>query len=199
LEREFARLQGEAGALKAARAEAEGGVTEIEIETLGLSSQRREDALTELRDVAARELELAERRRYLAERMARLDIRAPVSGIVLGLNVTTPRAVIRAAEPVLYLIPQDRLHPSAFAGTSAPELLGHIVVVSADALTDESTRLPYYRAEIALDPSVVGTFDLGSLLPGMPVEAFILTGDRTPLSYLVKPFTDYFNRAFRET
>lgn len=222
LERELARLEGQAGELTASRAEAEGAMTEIEIETVGLTSQRREDALTELRDVAARELELAERRRALVEQIARLDIRAPVSGVVLSLAVTTPRSVVRPAEPVLYIIPQDRplviavrvptihvdqvhvgqdvrLHFSAFASRTTPELQGRVVKVSADALTDERTQVPYYRTEISINPGEVDRFDGQVLVPGMPVEAFIRTDDRTPLSYLVKPFTDYFNRAFRET
>jgi HlyD family secretion protein len=222
LERELAQLEGQAGELAAARAEAEGAMTEIEIGTLGLASQRREDALTELRDVAARELELAERRRALVEQIARLDIRAPVSGIILSMAVTTPRSVIRPAEPVLYIIPQDRplviavrvpiihvdqvhvgqevrLHFSAFSARTTPELLGKVVKVSADALTDERTMVPYYRTEITINPGEVDRFDDQTLVPGMPVEAFIRTDDRTPLSYLMKPFTDYFTRAFRET
>ena len=222
LQREEARLQGQVGELKATRAQAEGRITEIEIEKLGLASQRREDASTELRDVANRELELVERRRALIERISRLDIRAPVSGIVLGLQVTTPRSVIRAADPVLYLIPQDRplviaariptnhideirigqevrLHFSAFSSRTTPELMGRVTVVSADALKDERTQVSYYRAEISLEAGEAEKLNGELLVPGMPVEAFIRTYDRTPLAYLIKPFTDYFNRAFRET
>lgn len=99
LEREAARLSGEVGELDASRAQTESRVTETEIEILRLSAQRREDAGTQLRDIGYRELELAERRRALLETIARLEIRAPVSGIVLNLRVTTPRAVIRAADP----------------------------------------------------------------------------------------------------
>lgn len=222
LQREQARLQGQQGNLTAARAEAAGRVTEIEIEVLGLASLRREEAMTELRDVAARELELAERRRSLSERIARLDIRAPVSGMVLGLQVTSPRSVIRAAEPVLYLIPQDRpliiavqvattdidqlhigqsarVHLSAFSTRTTPELAGQVTVVSADTLTDERAQAQYYRVEIALNPGEIDKLEDRALLPGMPVEAFIATESHTPLEYLVKPFTDYFARSLRES
>ena len=222
LERERASLLGQAGELTASRAEADGRTTELSIEILGLASQRREEAMTELRDVAARELELAERRRALAGQIDRLDIRAPVSGIVLGLQVTTPRSVIRPAEPLLYLVPQDRplviavrvptihidelhvgqdvrLHFASFSSRTTPELVGHVTVISADALTDDRTQVPYYRVEVALDPDEIERFEDEILVPGMPVEAFIRTGDRTPLAYLIKPFTDYFGRAFRET
>lgn len=221
LEREEARLSGQAGELAAARAQSEGRVTEIDLEVLRLNASRREEASTQLRDIGSSELELAERRRALAERVDRLDIRAPVSGRVLGLQVTTPRAVLRPADPVAYIIPQDRplviaaqisplqidevhvgqpvklLFPT-FSTHSTPELNGFVSLVSADVLTDSTTNTSFYRAEIALAPDEV--LRLGQpLLPGMPVEAFLKTSDRTPLAYLIKPFTDYFTRAFRES
>ena len=222
LQREEARLQGQQGELSATRAQAEGRITEIEIQILGLSSTRREQASTELRDIGSAELERAERRRALLERIERLEIRAPVSGIVLGLQVTTPRSVLRAADPVLYLIPQDRplviaikvppIHiDEVFAGQSArvllsalssrttPELNGRISLVSADSFTDNQTQLSYFRAEITLDAGEIARIGDQQLLPGMPVEAFIETQARTPLTYLVKPFADYFNRALRES
>lgn len=222
LQREEARLVGQQGELVATRASSEGRITEIEIEVLRLAAARREEANTQLREIGPAELELAERRRALAEQIARLDIVAPVSGVVLGMTVTTPRAVLRAAEPVLYLIPQDRplvitvqvppihidevragqpvrLVFSAFSSRTTPELSGTVSVVSADALTDERTGVPYYRAEIVPDDGELAKLAGLTLLPGMPVEAFIKTQARTPLAYLVKPFTDYFSRAFRES
>ncbi|WP_136683313.1 HlyD family type I secretion periplasmic adaptor subunit [Falsirhodobacter xinxiangensis] len=222
LQREQARLSGEVGSLTASRAEAETRITETEIEILRLGSARREEAITQLRDFAYQELELAERRRALKQKLTRLEIRAPVSGIVLNLAVTTPRAVLRAADPVLYLIPQDRplvitsqiptihvdeVHPgqavrlvfSAFPSRTTPELDGHVVFVSADALTDEQTGQSYYRAEIVPNEGEVEKLTDLVLIPGMPVESFIQTGQRTPIAYLVKPLSDYFARAMRES
>jgi HlyD family secretion protein len=221
LEREQASLEGQVGELTASRAQAEGRKTEVELEILRLADARREEANAQLRDIGAGELELAERRRVLNERIARLEIRAPVSGIVLGLQVTTPRSVIRPAEPLLYIIPQDRplviaaqvspihvdevhvgqevklLFP-AFSSRTTPELHGVVSMVSADALTDQRTQASFYRAEIELIPGEAEKLGHVTLLPGMPVEAFIQTDERTPMAYLVKPFTDYFVRAFRE-
>lgn len=222
LEREEARLAGQVGELTANRAQSEGRITETEIEILRMSAARREEASTQLRDIGYRELELAERRRALHERMARLDIRAPVSGIVLGLRVTTPRAVIRAADPVMYIIPQDRpliiatrvptvhvdqVHSgqeakvvfSAFSSRTTPEVFGTVTTVSPDVLVDEATQASYYRAEIQLNPGEMEKLGDVKLIPGMPVEAFIRTEERTPIQFLTKPFTDYFNRAFRES
>ena len=222
LQREEASLQGRSGELLAARAQAEGRATEIELEILRLAAVRREEANAQLRDLGPQALELAERRRALIERISRLEIRAPVSGIVLGLQVTTPRSVLRAAEPVLYIIPQDRplvitaqvqpihideVHVGqkvrvvfpAFSARTTPELFGHVATVSADALVDQRTQIPFFRAEILLDDGELAKLKDQTLLPGMPVEAFIETGARSPMSYLLKPFTDYFNQAFRES
>lgn len=221
LQREEARLAGQVGELAATRAQSEGRITEIELQTLGLVAQRREEANTQLRDIGTSELQLIQRQRALAEQVARLDIRAPSSGTVLGLQVTTPRAVIRPADPVAFIIPQDRplvitvqippihidevqvgqpvrLMFPTFSARTTPELDGQVALVSADALTDPATNIPYYRAEISLSADEVARLGQ-TLLPGMPVEAFIQTQARTPLAYLVKPFTDYFVQAFRES
>jgi HlyD family secretion protein len=222
LQREQARLRGQLGELAATLAQADGQVTEIEIQISGLATRRREEATTELRDIGPTVLELAERRRALTERIDRLEIRAPVAGVVLGLQVTTPRAVLRAADPVLYIIPQDRallitariapihidevavgqsaeLVFSAFASRETPHLMGRVTMVSADALSDQQTGVTYYLAEVELAEGERARLGDQALLPGMPVDVFLQTGRRTPLAYLVKPFADYFTRAFRES
>ena len=222
LQREAARMSGTVGELAANEAQARGRITEIDIEILNLQSQRREEAITQLRDIQSRELELRERRRALLERMSRLDVKAPLSGIVYDLRVFARRSVIRPADPVLYIIPQDRplvinarvepididkltigqdvtLRFSALDQRETPELTGTVKLISADAFQDENTRQSYYRAEIVLSEGEEARLPADTtLLPGMPVEAFIRTEDRTPLAYLVKPLTDYFTKAFRE-
>jgi len=223
LQREQASLDGRLGELRASEAQAEGRVTEIDIEILKLDTRLREEAITRLRDIQYREVELAEQRRSIMERLDRLDIRAPVSGIVYGLQVHTPRSVLRPAEPVLYLVPQDRplvisarvdpinvdqiwegqevtLRFSALDQRTTPELFGTVARVSPDAFTDDATQMSYYRTEIDLDDGQMARLPEGTaLVPGMPVEAYIRTSDRSPLAYLVKPLADYFNKAFRET
>ncbi|WP_121629167.1 HlyD family type I secretion periplasmic adaptor subunit [Tropicibacter alexandrii] len=223
LRREEARLSGTVGELTATKAQAEGRITEIDIQILGLQTKRREEAISQLRDLQYRERELAEKRRALHERLSRMEITAPVSGVIYGLQVSTPRSVIRPADPVMYLVPQDRplviiaqvepihidrlfvnqdvhLRFSSLDQRRTPELFGHVVQISADAFQDEASRLRYYRAEIVLDEGEIDRLPEGAaLIPGMPVEAFIRTDDRTPLAYLLKPFTDYFAKAFRES
>ncbi|MFD1880158.1 HlyD family type I secretion periplasmic adaptor subunit [Paracoccus pacificus] len=222
LEREAASLDGELGQMIAARAQAETKRTEIGIVRLQQISERRETAETDLREMGYRELELAERRRSLTDQIARLDIRAPASGIVYELKVTTPHSVIRAAEPVLYIVPQDRplvisarvapinvdevsvgqpvtLRFASFSSRTTPEIDGQVSRISADAVVDEATRIPYYRTEVTLLPDQIDKLGGLQLVPGMPVEVYIRTGERSPIAYLLKPFTDYFVRAFRET
>lgn len=222
LQREEARLSGQVGNLIAQSAQAEGRITETQIEILKLDTARREEAVARLRDLQYQELELAERRRALLTRLNRLDIRAPVSGVVYGLQFFTPRSVIRPADPVMYLVPQDRplviatqvqtinidqVYPGqeavlrfpALDQRTTPELKGHVSKVSADAFTDDKTGYSYYRAEIVMEDGEIEKLPEGvTLVPGMPVESFIRTADRTPLAYLLKPLTDYFAKAFRE-
>ncbi|WP_457648287.1 HlyD family type I secretion periplasmic adaptor subunit [Profundibacter sp.] len=222
LQREDARLRGTMGELTAAKAQAEGRITEIDMGILKYGTKRREEAIARLRDLQFRELELTEKRSALKERLSRLDIRAPLAGVVYGMQFFAPRSVIRPAEPVLYLVPQDRplviaarvqninidqifvgqeviLRFPAFDSRTTPELTGKVVKVSADAFTDERTGISYYRSEIMLLDGETEKLPEGAvLIPGMPVQAFIRTNDRTPLAYLVKPFTDYFAKAFRE-
>ncbi|SDE70439.1 HlyD family type I secretion periplasmic adaptor subunit [Limimaricola pyoseonensis] len=222
LQREQANLLGRVGELKASVAQARGRVSELEIEILRLASTRRQEAISQLRDLQFNEIELSNRRRQLLTQLDRLDIRAPVGGVVYGLEVFTPRSVIRAAEPVMYIVPQDRplvissqvlptdidqlfvgqevvLRLPAFDQRRTPELTGEVVQISADAFQEEGSPVSYYRAEIRLAENEAERLpeDM-TLIPGMPVEAFIRTGERTPLAYLVKPLADYFAKAFRE-
>ncbi len=222
LQREEAALSGRSGELVASVAEAEGKMTEIDIEILRIGSGKREEAISALRDLQPTGLELSERRRTLRSQIDRLDIRAPVSGVVYDMQVFAPRSVLRPADPVLYLVPQDRplvitaeVEPihidqifvgqevnvrfSAFDQRRTPELVGTVTQVSADSFEDERSNISFYRAEIELKEGQIERLPDGmALIPGMPVEAFIRTDDRSPLAYLVKPLADYFAKAFRE-
>ncbi|HKK52292.1 MAG TPA: HlyD family type I secretion periplasmic adaptor subunit, partial [Myxococcota bacterium] len=169
LQREEARLEGEIGRLMAAIAEAETRVSELEIQSLRLVDSRREEAITRLRDLQYSEIELVERRISLMERLARLDIRAPVSGLVFGSRVFAVQSVVQAAEPMLYIVPGDQpLHVTAridprdieqvypgqdvalmfttFSQRTTPEVAGVVQRVSADAEADENTGQTFYEA-----------------------------------------------------
>lgn len=222
LERDVANLEGRTGELAATIAQNEGRITEIDIQIIQQTTTLREEAISRLRDLQYNEIELAERARTLTSQLDRLDIKAPVGGIVYGLTVFAERSVVRAADPVLYIVPQDRplvistqvlpqdidqvfvgqevaVRFSAFDQRRTPELFGIVTQVSADAFQDQNSQVSYYRTEIALNEGEMARLpeDM-TLIPGMPVEAYIATDERSPMAYLVKPLGDYFARAFRE-
>ncbi|MDW4549741.1 HlyD family type I secretion periplasmic adaptor subunit [Defluviimonas sp. D31] len=222
LRREEARLQGEIGRLTSATAEARTKISATGIEILKISDRRREDAITQIRDLQYAEIELQERRLSLKVRLTRLDVRAPVDGVVFESRVFALQSVIRAAEPMMYIVQGDqplqvkaRINPvhidqvhagqdvtlrfTTFDSRTTPEVHGTVSRVSADAVTDEKTGIQYYEAILTPDPDAFENRPDLVLLPGMPVESFLQTGDRTPLSYLTKPMVNYFNRAFRES
>lgn len=217
LERQLAQLQGDLGETRAARAQAEGRATEVRLEILRLTDQRRTDAADALRAQTPQEAELSERCTTLRAQLDRLTLRAPVSGRVLGLQVTGPQSVIGPGQTVLTLVPNDRplvatLHITpadidqvsvgqtvrlvftTLPGPSAPQATGRLITVAADVLTEPEGRSAYYLAEVAIPPDQTGT-----LVPGMPVEALVETGSRSALAYLTRPLTDYFRLAFRES
>ncbi|MCV2866412.1 HlyD family type I secretion periplasmic adaptor subunit [Albidovulum sediminicola] len=221
LRRAEAEAKGEAGRLQAAIGEAGARIAALDIEKLKLANQRREDAITQLRDLRFGEIELAERRLVALEKLARMEVRAPVGGTVFGSVVLAERSVVKPAEAMMYIVPTDRpiqvlaridpvhidqvypgqtasLRFTAFEQRTTPVFEGTVRRLSADALRDPQTGASFYEAVVELsDPAEPQRGGL-AILPGMPVEVFLRTADRTPMSYLVKPFTDYFMRAMRE-
>lgn len=221
LQRAQANIEGEIGSLTSRIAEARTQISGLEISRLALFDQRREEAISGLRDLGYNELELVERRLGLLERMSRLGVRAPVSGIVFGSTVSTVQAVIRPADPMMYIVPEDqplqvsaRIAPTdieqvytsqdvslmftTFSRRTTPEVAGTVMRVSADAARDEITGETFYEAILVPDQAALDALENVTLLPGMPTEVFLKTEDRTPLDYLTQPLTVYFQRAFRE-
>lgn len=221
LRREVASMLGQIGALNAEIAQYRGRLAEIEIERLKLASSMREEAITALRELQSREIELRQNRLSLLEVLNRLTLRAPRGGVVYGLTVHTTRAVVQPAEPIMYIIPQDEpliirtqiptqhidqitvgqpatLRFSSFDQRTTPELFAEVANVSPDVFVDERSGASYYAAELRPNAGELDKLAGLALIPGMPVEAFIKTDARTPFDYLIKPLANYFNRAFRE-
>jgi HlyD family secretion protein len=223
LRREQSVLDGRQGELRANIAAAEERISEAENEILLRADEFRGQSISALRDLEEPLRGLRHRVRQLQAQIAAADIRAPTSGIVYQLAVHTPRAVVRPAEPLLYLVPQDRprviaahvtpqhidqvrigqevkMRLSALNARTTPEVFGRITEVSADAIEDQLRGGHYYRVEVQLSAGELGKLPEGTvLLPGMPVETFIQTGERSPMAYLIKPISDYLARAFRES
>lgn len=219
--RETANLSGQIGRSEAEVAELKGQVASNDIALLQLSTRRREEAVSMLRDLQFREIELTERQIVLQDTLTRLDIRSPTGGIIYGMQVFAEQSVVQPAQPLMYIIPQDEplvaqarveainidevyvgqdasLRFSAFDQRQIPEIGGQVKRISADVLKDDNTGLSYYSVDIQPLDSELGKLGKSQLLPGMPVEAFIRTGERTPLAYLLEPLTSFFGRAMRE-
>lgn len=216
-----AGLKGQIGRLVAQTADLRGQIAALKIQKVKLGNARREDSSTLLRDLAAQEVELAEKRFAKLEILAQLDIRAPVGGIVYGSKVFALQSVIQPAEPIMYIVPQEkdlivtaridatsvdqvsvgqetRLRFTAFDRRTTPELKGRVLTVSADAFKDEDSGHSYFQAVVAPEAGEVARLEGRALVPGMPVQVLFRTDDRTPFSYFVKPMADYFIKAFRE-
>lgn len=221
LRREDARLTGMMGEAIARRAQAAERIAELRIEILKLRSERREQAISVLRDLQINEMQAREQRVSLLRQLERMDIRAPVSGVVYDLRIFGASSVIRPAEPLLYLVPQDRplvieaqLNPinvsdvhvtqevilrlRSVDARSNPDLIGTVARVSPDAFTDPSSGNSFYKVEIVLPESELSKLPGGIVpIPGMLVDTFIKTGEHTPLTYIASPLTRYFGTAMR--
>ncbi|MCI4660403.1 MAG: HlyD family type I secretion periplasmic adaptor subunit [Neomegalonema sp.] len=223
LQREQSRLLGQRGALVAQNAQAKGRQSEIKLRMLELESTRREQAITELRDISVQIAELRERRVALAESLSRTEIRSPQSGVVLDLTVNTVGGVVTPAEPLMYIVPsnenlivearirttsrdslqQDQEAIVKFSGLDSaknPEVRGYVSTIGADAQVDERTGMSFYTVQIKVSDAelegIVEKFGV-ELVPGMPAEAYIQTDMRTPMSLILKPFMVYFERAMK--
>jgi HlyD family secretion protein len=221
LEREATRLEGERGLLVATTAQAKGKINELELQIIQIDQELSSEVAKEMRDVDAKIGEFVERKVTAEDQLRRIDIRAPQDGTVFQSTVHTVGGVISAGDAIMLVVPaadnltvEAKVNPqdinqlqvgqkailrfTAFNQQSTPEIEGSVSRISADISVDQRTGLGYYTIRIALPPEQVARLGDVKLVPGMPVEAFVQTGDRTVMSYLMKPMTDHFNRAFRE-
>jgi len=221
LERDAARLEGERSQLLGYSAEAKGKITETELQIIQVDQDLRSDVGKELADIRAKTSELSEQKVAAEDQLKRIDIRAPQEGRVLQLAVHTIGGVIAPGEPIMLIVPEadnltieariapqdiDQLHTgqsallrfSAFDQRTTPEIDGEVNLISADLTQDQRTGASYYLVHITPNSRELARLGNVKLVPGMPVEAFIQTGERTVLSYLVKPLRDQITKAFRE-
>ena len=221
LEREAARLDGERGQLIAAAAQAKGKIAETALQILQIDQDIASDVAKELREVDGKIGEFVERKVAAEDQLKRTDIRAPQDGTVFQLAVHTVGGVITAGDPIMLIVPEAdnlsvevKVNPqdidqlqlnqkailrfSAFNIRTTPEIEGTVTRISADTSTDQRTGQSHYTIRIAMPAEQIERLGDVKLLPGMPVEAFIQTRDRTMLSYLMKPLHDQVLRAFRE-
>jgi membrane fusion protein, type I secretion system len=221
LERDAARLSGERAQYIASRAQAKGKITETELQIIQVEKDVVSEVSKDLRETNDKIGEFIERKVTAEDQLRRIDIRAPQDGMVLQSTVHTIGGVITAGDAIMMIVPQadalsveakvnpqdiDKLQIgqktllrlSAFNQRTTPELNGLVSRVSADVTTDQRTGQSYYTIRVSIPPDEVARLGEAKIIPGMPVEAFVQTGDRTMLSYLMKPLSDQFMRSFRE-
>ena len=221
LEREAARLEGERAQLISAVAEAKGKIIETKLAIIQVDQDLASDVAKELRETDGKIDEYVERKNAAEDQLKRVDIRAPQDGTVFDSAVHTVGGVIAQGETIMQIVPQSdhlaveaklspqdidqvhvgdqaRLRLTAFNQRITPEVAAAVEQVSADTIEEKATGKAYYTVRLRLDESSRSTLGELKLIPGMPVEVFIQTGERDVLSYLVKPLKDQIARAFRE-
>ncbi len=221
LQRDEARLEGERGELTASKASSSGKIAEVALQIIQVDQDLRSKVAEELSDVRQKIAELSERKITAEDQLRHVDIRAPQTGRVHELAVHTVGGVISAGETLMLIVPEndtlsiearvspndiDQVHPdqpvvlrfSAFNQRTTPQLNGTINWISPDLTQDQHTNTSYYTVRIRVSDAEIARLKGLHIIPGMPVETFIQTGERTVLSYLVKPLTDQIMRSFRE-
>jgi len=220
LRRSKAELTGTIGQITAQIASSEGQILERQYAAGNLEEERRAEAETALRETDGKLAELVQQAIAARDQLKHIDIRAPQDGVVHELAYHTVGGVIPPGETIAIIVPiadelivnarikptdvdmvapgqTARLRLTALNSRRTPELSAKVGVVAADATTDPATRESYYLARIRIPADELSRLK-EPLLPGMPVEAYVTTSERTALDYLVKPLADQFARALRE-
>ena len=222
LERDAARLEGERGSLVSTIAQTKGKITETELQILQIDQDLRTEVGKDLAEIRGKLAESVEKKVAAEDQLKRIDIRAPQGGVVHQMAVHTVGGVITPnGEPLMLIVPkadaltvEAKITPqdidqvrvgqnavlrfSAFNQRTTPELTGAVSLVSADITKDEKTGNSFYTVRIGLTAAEIARLNGLRLVPGMPVESFIQTGERTVMSYLTKPLADQLTKAWRE-
>jgi HlyD family type I secretion membrane fusion protein len=221
LQRANAELVGQRGKLQSSAAASRQAISQTELEIIDLKNARRNDIVGQIESTQKELGDLGEQKVAAADLLRRMKVLAPIDGTVVAVQVFTSGGVIKGGEPIMDIVPQEDLlvvdaqvQPtdidSVRAGQRAdisllsykrrvvPQVGGTVEHVSADLLTDPRTGEGYYTARIRVDADELAHLAGVELYPGMPVDAFILTGRRTALDYLLSPITNGLRRTFRE-
>lgn len=226
LQRESASIEEQRAANTAAIARAEQAIGETQIQLLAIDSERLDQVAQELNQVQADLATVNERLTESEDVLQRTNIIAPIPGTVVNLRFRTTGGVIRPGDPVLDIVPLEealiidaRMSPldvdavvpgqsvqvnlTALPQRNLPQIFGEVIDISADSLFDEITGESYFRVRVRVDQDQIEELnnrlpDEIILLPGMPVEVLIVTGQRTMIEYLLEPLTESLRRAMRE-
>lgn len=221
LERTSADIGGNVGALSAQIAQAMARISETRQQIIQLGETRRSDAGTQLAQINSALNEQQVRSVSATDAQSRTMIRAPYDGVVDKLAATTIGGVIRPADQIMEIVPDqdrllvegainpadiDRVHTGQSArirlssanATATPELHGKVVFVAAERTVEQASQRSYFPIRVEINPADVAKLTEVKMKAGMPTEIFVESGNRTMLSYLTKPLRDQMQRAFRD-
>lgn len=221
LQRSLSRTQGEIADHRATIAQGEVKIGETRLEMLQRNKEFKTEVVDRLAEAQAQVFDLRERVTAIQDKVERTVIRAPVAGIVLGLKTHTIGGVIQGGTPLLDIVPEneeliveakvppqdiDRVYVgaeakirfSAFQTSTTPTVVGRVTEISADRFEDRDTGFSYYLARVEVTPENLAMLGNLTLVPGMPAEVLITTGERTLLQYLVQPASNAMARSLIE-
>lgn len=223
LERARAALEGERGRYLGSIAETNQRISEIDAQGISLEADRAQDVSTQMEQVRTEFATVSEQLNASRDVLARTVISAPIAGKIVNLRFKTTGGVVMAGEPIVEIVPTEEsllidaridpsdidvisvglkaaVHLTAYSSRALPRIEGTVRSVSADRLTDPHTGVPYFLARVEVSKEEIDALDAGvSLLPGMPAEVLIVTGERTVLAYIIEPFQATFRRGMRES
>ncbi|GHC72852.1 HlyD family type I secretion periplasmic adaptor subunit [Limoniibacter endophyticus] len=221
IQRELASLIGNEASVLAEIVENRQATSQTKLQRVQVDEDFQEAILTELDQKRTEIARLQEERMAALDKLARLEIRAPISGYLHELNVHTVGGIVAPGETLVSIIPMDdeliveaklapndvdqvrndqhaRLRLTGLDQRTTPELTASVLDISPDLTTDQQTGMTYYVSRLKLNEGEIEKIGAGRLRPGMPVEVFVETGSRSILSYLIKPLHDQIQHAMRE-
>ncbi|UMZ11288.1 HlyD family type I secretion periplasmic adaptor subunit [Pseudomonas sp. MPFS] len=196
-------------------------ILELRLRIRQVGEDFQKDLRSQLADTRIRTEDLRNRLASAEFDLANSLVRAPAAGVVVGLEVYTEGGVIKPGQPLMDIVPQDepllvearvpvqlidKVHPGlavelmfpAFNQSTTPRVAGEVTLVSADRQVDERTEEPYYTLRATVSSQGMQQLQGLQVRPGMPVEAFVRTGERSMLNYLFKPLLDRSHMALVE-
>lgn len=196
-------------------------IAEIKLKQLTRRQDFQREIATQLTDIQKETRALSERLESFRFDVANSTIKAPIDGMVVGLNVHTVGGVVQAGQPLMDVVPTNepliieaqidpsmsaKVHPGmpvdinfvALNQNKTPVIDGQVETFSADRIVDQKTGMSYFLARVKVSDAGMKKIGQQKILPGMPVSVVIKSGERTMLQYLVKPLTDRLHFAFTE-
>lgn len=220
-EREVSRLKGEMGDIEARVAGSRSQLTEIEFKIAELTRNARSEILRQLQAITASLAEAVEQLSAAKDRLQRLDIRAPRTGLIHELMVHTIGGIVSPGQKLMSVIPSAeplivnaKIRPeeasqvhidqpatiriNAFKLPTPVELEGRVTNVSPDQVVSGQSGQAYFTVKIAIAPGERHKLEGKDLTPGLPAEVLIRGDTRRIITYLMAPLTDKIAVTFRD-